>query len=67
MSYLKSLNSFLPIFKISLCNKKGFAHLLGRKLIFVKITCSLVRLRSERITQKRLAGLAPGLVRERHN
>ena len=49
MSYLKTLNSFLPILKISLCKYKGFIHLWSRKLIFVKSICSPVRLRSERI------------------
>ena len=71
MSYLKSLNSFLPISIISLCKYKGFIPLLGREFIFVKITCSPARyvlsaLRCERITQKRVARLAPGFVRERH-
>ena len=37
-----------------------------QKLIFVTITYSSVRLRSERIAQKRVAQLAPGFVRERH-
>ena len=39
---------------------------MDRKLIFVKLFYSPVRLRSERITQKRVARLAPGFVRERH-
>ena len=66
MSYLKTLNSFLPISIISLCKYKGFIPLLGREFIFVKISCSPVRLRSEHISQKRVARLAPGFVRERH-
>ena len=53
MSYLKTFNSFLPISIISLCKYKDFIPLLGREFIFVKISCSPARLRSERITQKR--------------
>ena len=34
MSYLKTLNSFLPIFNISLFKYKGFINLLGRKFDF---------------------------------
>ena len=40
---------------------------MGRKLIFVKLIYSPVQIRSERIAQKRVARLAPGFVRERHN
>ena len=60
------LNNFLPIFKLSLRKYKSFSHLWGIKLIFVKFTHSLLRLRSERITQKRVARLVPGFVRECH-
>ena len=67
MSHLKTLNNFIPIFKLSLREYKSFSHLWGIKLIFVKFTYSPVRLRSERIAQKRVARLAPGFVRERHN
>ena len=42
-------------------------RLLGRKLIFVKIICSPVWLRSERITQKHVAGFTPDFSEERHN
>ena len=44
---LKTLKSFLPIFKLSLWKYKGFIPLLSRKLIFVKLTYSPVRLCSD--------------------
>ena len=65
MSHIETLNNFLPIFKLSLRKYKSLSHLRGTKLIFVKFTYSPVRLRSERITQKRVARHAPGFVRER--
>ena len=66
MSHLKTLNSFLSIFRLSLLKYKGFIILFGRKLIFVTITCSLALLRFVRITQKRIMRRALGFVRGRH-
>ena len=67
MSHLKILDSFLPIFTLSLWKYEGFVHLLGKKIDCVS---SLFILRDGYVPsvlcKKRVARFEPGFAREHH-